>query len=389
KVMIVIGAIIVFSFIGIFKIHVETEVIQFFKEDNPIRESEKIIGEKFGGRWGFDILIDSGVPNGVKTTEYLNNIDHVRAWLEDENNHLYIGRTDAFTDYIRTMHMAMNNDDRAYFAIPSNSQDIKDYLEIYSDDDLNSDGRIDDFEAYVDPKFETCNILTRISSKQGHVVGTVELEGILNKITDYLKGHLPENYSVTISGHPMLVIKSADYIMSGQISNLIQSIIVISIVVFIVVRNVLMGFLSLIPLVLAVTLNFGIMGWTGIPLDVATSVIAAITVGIGDDVTIHFINTWRHRMHAGRSIDDSIREALAESGRANLFTALSLMAGFSVCMLSTFKPVVLFGMLMAVVLTANNIGALLLLPAAIKLTGIDLNTARVNETVPAPTEEPS
>ncbi|MCX5852158.1 MAG: MMPL family transporter [Deltaproteobacteria bacterium] len=389
KVMIVIGAIIVFSIIGIFRIHVETELLQYFKADNPIRQSEKVIGEKFGGRWGFNILIDSGVPDGVKTTEYLNTIDNVRAWLEsDENSYLNIGRTDAFSDYIRTMHMAMNNDDRAYFAIPSNSQDIKDYLEIYSDDDLNSDGRIDDFEPYVDPKFQTCNILTRICQKQGHMVGTVELEGILNKISDYLKSHLPENYSVTISGHPTLIIKTADYIMSGQISNLIQSIIVISIVVFIVVRNVLMGFLSLIPLVLAVTLNFGIMGWTGIPLDVATSVIAAITIGIGDDVTIHFINTWRHRMKAGRSIDESIKEALAESGRANIFTALSLMAGFSVCCISTFKPVVLFGMLMAVVLTANNIGALLLLPAAIKLTGIDLNVVKVKKPIPAPEQAP-
>ncbi|MCX5852308.1 MAG: MMPL family transporter, partial [Deltaproteobacteria bacterium] len=206
-----------------------------------------------------------------------------------------------------------------------------------------------------------------------------ELERIFQKISDHLSETLPPPYTFEITGEPKIVIKSAAYITGGQIQSLLQSMVVISVVVLIVVRNMRAGLLALIPLLLAVTLNFGIMGWFDIPLDVATSVIAAITIGIGDDVTIHFINTWRHRMKAGSSIDDSIREALAESGRANIFVALALMAGFGVCFVSTFKPVVLFGFLMAVVLTANNIGALLILPSAIKVLGLDLNVVKEKE----------
>ena len=380
KVLTGVVIVLLISLIGVFMVKVETEPLMFFKENSYIRTSEKIIEEKFAGRWGFFILLDSGKPDGVKDTRYLDTLDEIRTWLEsDTHKDLNIGRTDAFTDYLRTMNMAMNNDNPAAYVVPSSNSDIADYLEIYSDDDDNSDGRPDSFEPYVDQEYRTCNILTRLCQREDYLVGSSELERIFQKISDHLSETLPPPYTFEITGEPKIVIKSAAYITGGQIQSLLQSMVVISVVVLIVVRNMRAGLLALIPLLLAVTLNFGIMGWFDIPLDVATSVIAAITIGIGDDVTIHFINTWRHRMKAGSSIDDSIREALAESGRANIFVALALMAGFGVCFISTFKPVVLFGFLMAVVLTANNIGALLILPSAIKVLGLDLNVVKEKE----------
>jgi predicted RND superfamily exporter protein len=74
-------------------------------------------------------------------------------------------------------------------------------------------------------------------------------------------------------------------------------------------------------------------------------------------------------------VEDSIRETLLESGRANIYSALALICGCSVFIISTFKPIVLFGILMVIVIAANNIGALLILPAVIKVIRFDI-TAR-------------
>ncbi len=373
KVLIVMAVIVVLSVIGVFRLEVETELLQFFKDDNPIRVSEKIIGEKFGGRWGFNILIDSGTPGGVKSAAYLNTIDRIRKWLEsDENKSLNVGRTDAFSDYIRTMHMAMNNDLPEFFTIPPNDADIVDYLEIYSDDDENSDGRADSLEDYVDPQFQTCCLLTRLRQREDYLIGTTEIKEIFKKISHHLSSTLPQEYSFSITGHPILFIQGAAYISGGQIQSLLQSAGVISLVVLVLLRNLRAGFLALIPLGLAVTLNFGVMGWLGIPLDVATSVIAAIAIGIGDDVTIHFINTWKHLRESGCSMEESIQKTLLESGRANIYSALALICGCLVFLVSTFKPIILFGMLMILVIAANNIGALLLLPSVIKLIRFDI-----------------
>jgi len=87
-------------------VKVETEPLMFFKEHSYIRTSEKIIEEKFAGRWGFFILLDSGKQDGVKTAHYMDTLDGIRKWLEsDDHKDLNIGRTDAFTDYVRTMNM--------------------------------------------------------------------------------------------------------------------------------------------------------------------------------------------------------------------------------------------------------------------------------------------
>lgn len=375
KVLGVVGILLVISVAGMFRIKIETEFLQNFKLNDPIRTSEKVIGEKFGGRWGFNILIDSGRPNGVKSAAYLRTLDDTRQWLEsDKNRDLNVGRTDAFPDFIKTMNMAMNNDDRDYFSVPDNDMDISDYLELYSDDDKDSDGRQDSFEPYVDNRFQTCNMLTRIYQKEDYLIGTWELKRIFGKITEHLKQTLPKDYTFRITGHPAMVIKSAGYIADGQIRSLWQSWLVVGLAILILVRSLKAGLLALIPLSVAFIMNFGIMGLTGIRLDVATSIIAAITIGIGDDNTIHFINTYifHRKQNPGAGFDELISATLASTGEAIIFTSLALLVGFSVFVLSSFRPVILFGVLMAVAITATNIGALLVLPAIIKVFRLDL-----------------
>jgi predicted RND superfamily exporter protein len=158
------------------------------------------------------------------------------------------------------------------------------------------------------------------------------------------------------------------------------SLVVIGIIVTLLFYHLKAGLLALIPMSIAVIFNFGIMGWLGIKLDLATSIIAAITIGIGVDDTIHFLNTFRHNSEKGYSIDENIARTLAVSGKAIIFTSIALIFGFSVLVTSSFIPVILFGILMATTMIATTIGALLILPAAIKITGIELVRRKGSET---------
>jgi len=373
KVLAVVLVLLIISFIGLFKIQVDTEMLRNFKEDNYIRTSAKTISDKFGGRWGFNIIIDSGKPDGVKCCKYLNTVSDVRSWLESEENHnLCIGRTDSFPDFIKTMHMAMNNDQVSHFEIPGNNMDIIDYLEIYSDDDDNSDGRIDQFEPYVDTEFKACNILARLGQDGEELLGTSGMEKIFARISEYLDWTLPSGYSYKITGHPSLMVRSAGYIVDGQINSLLLTLVVIGIMILFLLKDFKAALLSLIPMSVAVIINFGIMGWFGIYLDVATSTIATITIGIGVDDTIHFLNTFRYYRKMGEDINTSIQHTLEVAGKAILFTSMALIFGFSVMGFSTFKPIILFGLLMVITMVATTIGALLVLPCAIKLTKVKL-----------------
>jgi predicted RND superfamily exporter protein len=372
-VLVIVSIIVVVSIIGLLRINVETAFLTYFKESDPIRVNTRVIGDKLGGGWGFNILIDTGEVDGVKKPEFLNMIEDFRVWLEAEDNpDLNIGRTDSFSDFIKTMHMAMNNDDMTFYRIPESRSDIVDYLEIYSGDDDDSDGRFDEFESFVDEDFQTFNLLARLSKKEKNEVSTTKIKHIFSKISDYLDKNLPTQYAFSLTGFPMMDVKLVYYVVKGQMQSLFLSLIVVGIIVILLFNHIKAGPLALIPISTAVIVNFGIMGWSGIKLDMATSVIAALTIGIGVDDTIHFLNTFRHNRARGLSVDETIARTLAVSGKAILFTSLALIFGFSVLLTSHFIPIILFGILTATTMINTTIGALLILPSVIKATDINL-----------------
>lgn len=358
---------------GALRMKVDTEFLHYFKPDDPMRINSKIIGDKFGGGWGFDIVIDSKHSGEVKTPEFLKTIEKIRKWLTAPGNEdLNVGRTDTFSDFIKRMNMAMNGDDPKYYRIPDSKADIVDYLEIFSGDDDNSDGRVDAFEPFVDADFSKINMLVRLTKKTKERVGTSEIRRIIKKIDRHLDRVLPRGYTHEITGYPVAEVKLAHYVVSGQMWGLGLSLAFVCLVIMLLFRRVWAGPLALVDMTVTIIINFGVMGWFGISLDAVTSIIAAITVGIGVDDTIHFLNSYRSVKTPEMSVSDAIEKTMYVSGKAILFTSLALVFGFFVLVTSNFLPVVLFALLIALTMVNTTIGSILLVPSAIRLTGINL-----------------
>jgi predicted RND superfamily exporter protein len=366
----------VISAAGVFRIRTETSLPSYFKGDDYINTSSVEIGEKFGGTMGLNILINTKNADGVKSSEFLNRVEMAREWLvSEENSDLHIGRTDAFGDFIKTMNMAMNNDDEKFYSIPARDSDIMDFFEIYSGDDENSDGRIDDFEPYIDPAFSTVNLFARLQDREGKLLGTSEISYIIERVRNHMvKEFEPLGCEITISGEPLIIQSLAKYIVYGQLWSLFLSLAAVCLVVIVLFRNIKAGFIALVPIGLALLFNFGVMGWMGIKLDIATAIIASITVGIGVDNTIHFLNNYRMvSRDKTLSFNEALITTLSVAGKAIIYAALALICGFSVLVVSSFKPIMLFGILMGITFIATTAGALLVLPAFIKAVNFSMD----------------
>ncbi len=373
-VYLLVGIILMVSIAGALRLKVDTDILHYFKDDDPVKINVRTAGDKFGGGWGFSVIIDSNIPDGVKSPDFLNAVENIRTWLvSDQNADLNIGRTDAFPDFIKRMHMAMNNDDPDFFKIPDTRMDIEDYLEIYSGDDKDSDGRFDEFEPFVNARFQQNNILARLSHKTDDRIGTTKVTYILNKVQEHLRQTLPKAYSFIITGYPAIEVQLAHYVVTGQMTGLILSLFIVALVIIILFKKFTAGPLALIDMSFTIIVNFGIMGWFGIDLDMVTSVIASIAIGIGVDDTIHFLNTYRHFKNKDISISDTIEKTMFVSGKAIIFTSLALIGGFLVLLTSNFQPIILFGLLISLTMFNTTIGSILLVPAAIRLTGIRLD----------------
>ncbi|TFH41248.1 MAG: hypothetical protein E4G96_05885, partial [Chrysiogenales bacterium] len=260
-------AVMIVSIAGMTGIKVETSVLSYFKKDDYVRTSAVTIRDKYGGAFGMNILIDSGETNGVKDPLFLKQVDTIRAWLvSPANSELSITRTDAVTDVVKSMHKAMNNDQAGFYTIPDKRDTIMEYFEIYSGNDDDFDGRIDEFEAYIDPEYRTAMVFAKIGGKDNTLIGTDVLAEINRKVEEHLRTSLPKPYSFRITGEPKIIIALSNYVVRGQLMSVFFSLICVILMVVLLYKNLKAGIVSMFPIATAVTVNFGIMGWFGISL---------------------------------------------------------------------------------------------------------------------------
>jgi hypothetical protein len=128
------------------------------------------------------------------------------------------------------------------------------------------------------------------------------------------------------------------------------------------------GVIAAIPIIAAIITLFGVMGFTGIPLNIATVLVASVALGIGIDYAIHVIShfndAWKDSGDAREAIDSSLRI----TGKAIMINVISVSAGFLVLVFSDMVPLQYFGILIALSMLGSSLGALTLLPVILIMT---------------------
>jgi CRP-like cAMP-binding protein len=167
-----------------------------------------------------------------------------------------------------------------------------------------------------------------------------------------------------------LLSQSADQLAWGQITGLWQELTVLLLLLSLMFLSLRVGVLALIPNVVPTVILFGIMGWTGIDLNICTSMIAAIAIGIAIDDTIHLLSRFNEELHKTGSQEQAILNAVGSVGQSAFFIALALSAGFFIVCLSNFQPVRHFGLLSGLTMGIALIIELFLTPALVTTTKI-------------------
>ncbi len=165
----------------------------------------------------------------------------------------------------------------------------------------------------------------------------------------------------------MLAKEFNKVVVTSQIQSFIFSFTLCFFVTVGIFRSFRLGIYSMVPLLIPITLDFGLMGSTGIKLNAATATVASIDIGLGIDYCIHFLSRYRHEIKLGRSVDEAIDFTMNSAGRAIIYNALAISAGFLVLVPSQFSVISQMGILVAVDMLTIALSALTFLPACIKL----------------------
>ena len=364
--------IILFSVVGIFKLEVENSFINYFDKETEIYKGMKKIDDNLGGTTPLNIILK--FPSNQVKTKIEN--DEFDEWEEDNEN---------------------NDEDKSKYWFTRDKMDkiikVHDYL-----DSLPEIGKVLSFGSIL-------RVAEDLNNKE---LQSLEIAVLYSKIPKEIKKEIVSPYisvekdeariSVRIKDslkdlrrndlinkinselHTKLSLNKDEYKLAGVLilfNNLLQSlfksqILTLGIVIlgiflmfFILFRNIILSFIGVVPNFIAAFFILGIIGLLGIPLDMMTITIAAITIGIAVDNSIHYIYRFQEEFKKINNYNKTLDRCHNTVGVAILNTSITIVFGFSILVLSNFIPTIYFGIFTGIAMLLAMISVLTLLPKLI------------------------
>jgi predicted RND superfamily exporter protein len=222
-------------------------------------------------------------------------------------------------------------------------------------------GNIDD---YANDPLEPTSIKTTV---QMRTTGQADTDRGVAEINNFVKANFPAGVRVIVGGSAMVEGSTNTLVVQSQLTSVIFSIIAMFIIMTISYRSAAAGVISTIPLSILILINFAAMGFLGIKLNLATAMISSISIGVGIDYTIHFIEAYKREYRLSEGKGDFIKRAYYVSGAAIIVDALSVGLGFAVLLLSHFNMLMEFGLLVALAMIISALSGLIIVPALLSI----------------------
>jgi predicted RND superfamily exporter protein len=186
-----------------------------------------------------------------------------------------------------------------------------------------------------------------------------DAQNVMSEVNSFGAANFPENVRVVVGGGPTQEGAISLLVTRSQISSMIMSIIIILLIVAISYKSIAAGIIATLPLAITILGNFAIMGFLHIPINMATALISSLTVGIGVDYTIHFIDAFKREYAAG---GDYLHRTFYGAGKAILINAVSVGLGISVLAISQIGIMRQLGGLIGISMGITAVASLTVIP---------------------------
>ena len=354
---------------GISKLEVENRFIDYFDEETEIYKGMYEIDSKLGGTATLDIIIS-------QPDDSFESIEIQDEFFEDD---LFEDETSEAAGYWWNIY-SLNELEKIHDyldSIPeigkvlSVASGVKLARQINDGEDLNDlelallrsvlpeDIRESLLYSYINKDDSVVRISTRVNESASNL----NRNDLLNMIDNKLQTEFnldPSQYEMT--GLAVLYNNMLQSLFKSQIGSLLIVFAVISLMLFLIFKSIKIMIIGLIPNIFVASSVMGLLGLLNIPLDIMTITVAAISVGMAVDNTIHYIYRYKKELKVTNSAQNALKNAHATTGRAIFYTASTIAAGFCILSLSNFFPTILFGLFTSIAMILAFVSSLTLLP---------------------------
>jgi len=361
--------VVCFGVYGISKIKVENSFIGYFKESTQIRQGMQVIDTKLGGTIPVDVIVkfkesepkqektdekddfESEFENDAKSAKYWFNSYHTRVaekihdYLKEQN---FVGNVSSLTTLIKAI-KELNNGISDDFLLAAMYEKLPlEYKKIL-------------LSPYVSVENDELRFSLRIVDSDPKLRRNLFLKELREGLLELTKN---DNVSIEVVGMMVLYNNMLQNLLSSQVDTFGLTVAILFVIFCFVFRSIKLATIAIVSNLIPLCTLFGVMGFFGIPLDVMSITIAAISIGIGVDDIIHYIHRFKEELLT-KGVFESIKAAHSSIGYAMYYTSFTIFLGFSVMITSNFIPTIYFGLLTDLVMVFMLLGALIILPSLI------------------------
>ena len=361
--------VVCFGVYGISKIKVENSFIGYFKENTQIRQGMQVIDTKLGGTIPVDVIVkfkesepkqektdekddfESEFENDAKSAKYWFNSYHTRVaekihdYLKEQN---FVGNVSSLATLIKAI-KELNNGVSDDFLLAAMYEKLPlEYKKIL-------------LSPYVSVENDELRFSLRIIDSDSDLRRNEFLKELRAGLAKLTKN---DNVSIEVAGMMVLYNNMLQNLLSSQVDTFGLTVAILFVIFCFVFRSIKLATIAIVSNLIPLCTLFGVMGFFGIPLDVMSITIAAISIGIGVDDIIHYIHRFKEELLT-KDVFESIKAAHASIGYAMYYTSFTIFLGFSVMITSNFIPTIYFGLLTDLVMVFMLLGALIILPSLI------------------------
>jgi len=346
---------------GASQVRVGTDYLENFAEESALRRNFAQLGEMFSGAVPLQILIEADRENAFHEPDNLTAVRDLEVWLMQQPE---VGGVYSLVDYLGELEKALAPDLVDADPVPPSAGVARHLLLL---------GGSEDARRFADADYRSTLLQVRL-----HVIESAALNALVARIETRLQT-LPADLRGAVTGSSCLISRTIDAVTRGQLTSLLLAFLPISLVVLGVFRSVRIALLVMIPNVLPILAFFGLLGLSGMTLNLTTSLVAAAVLGIAVDDSIHFFLRLRREVARGLKGQAAIAEALDGVIRPVTLSTLGLAAGFATLLSGELIAQGEFGMLAAATLVIAWILDLSVSPALAWVGGI---AGQVGDTAP-------
>lgn len=343
--------VLIISAYGITKTTVNDNPSRWFHSGHPLRVAERVLNSHFGGTYMAYLVLEGAQPGVMKEPATLAYIEDLQKELSTVD---LIGKTTSLADVVKKVSFELNDEKPEFNAIPDTRKKAAQYLFLYE-----MSGDPGDLYHLVDPEYRMANIWVQLKSGDNQDMQRVE------RFVDTLmaKTPPPEGIMTKWAGLTYLNVVWQDKMVTGMLKALAGGAVTVFILMVILFRSPLFGFISMIPLSLTVAFIYGLIGFAGKDYDMPVAVLSSLTLGISIDFAIHLCQRTRQINKEAGDWRTTIEKLYDEPVRAIIRNMVVISMGFLPLFFSPLVPYQTVGFFFAAIMAVSGAVTLVVLPA--------------------------